>query len=127
MKLASERAISSAHDISDGGLAVTLAESCFDTDGLSADVTISGAAPGEPAESALFGERGARAVVTAGAASLARVNQIAAQYKVSVQSIGTVVRSEFRIQYSGSPVIQGSVESFQQLWSDSLQKAIEIE
>src|ERR1700677_459991 len=35
--LASERVISSAHDVSDGGLAVTLAESCFDTAGLSAD------------------------------------------------------------------------------------------
>ncbi|MGA3298815.1 MAG: phosphoribosylformylglycinamidine synthase subunit PurL [Candidatus Acidiferrales bacterium] len=127
VKLASEHVISSAHDVSDGGLAVTLAESCFDTDGLSADVTISARAAAEPAESALFGERGARVVVTAVAASLARINQIAAQYKVSVQPIGTVVRSEFRIQYNGSPVIQGSVESFQQPWSDSLQKAIEIE
>jgi phosphoribosylformylglycinamidine synthase len=127
VKLASERVISSAHDVSDGGLAVTLAESCFDTDGLSADITISARAAAEPAESALFGERGARVVVTAVAASLARINQIAAQYKVSVQPIGTVVRSEFRIQYNGSPVIQGSVESFQQPWSDSLQKAIEIE
>ena len=127
VKLASERVISSAHDVSDGGLAVTLAESCFDTDGLSADMTISARASAEPAESALFGERGARVVVTAAAASLARINQIAAQYKVSVQPIGTVVRSEFRIQYNGSPVIQGSVESFQQPWSDSLQKAIEIE
>ena len=127
VKLASERVISSAHDVSDGGLAVTLAESCFDTDGLSADITISARASAEPAESALFGERGARVVVTTAAASLARINQIAAQYKVSVQPIGTVVRSEFRIQYNGSPVIQGSVESFQQPWSDSLQKAIEIE
>ena len=127
VKLASERVISSAHDVSDGGLAVTLAESCFDTDGLSADITISARASAEPAESALFGERGARVVVTAAAASLARINQIAAQYKVSVQPIGTVVRSEFRIQYNGSPVIQGSLESFQQPWSDSLQKAIEIE
>ena len=127
VKLASERVISSAHDVSDGGLAVTLAESCFDTAGLSADITISARASAEPAESALFGERGARVVVTAAAASLARINQIAAQYKVSVQPIGTVVRSEFRIQYNGSPVIQGSVESFQQPWSDSLQKAIEIE
>jgi phosphoribosylformylglycinamidine synthase subunit PurL len=125
VKLASGREVSSAHDVSDGGLATTLAESCFDT-GLSADVTIP-SAPGEPPETALFGERGARAVVTAPTASLARVNQIAAQYKVSVQSIGTVVRSEFRIQYGGSPVIQGSVESFQQPWSESLQKAIEIE
>ena len=127
VKLASERVISSAHDVSDGGLAVTLAESCFDTDGLSADITISARASAEPAESALFGERGARVVVTAAAASLARINPIAAQYKVSVQPIGTVVRSEFRIQYNGSPVIQGSLESFQQPWSDSLQKAIEIE
>src|ERR1700691_1491347 len=127
VKLASERVISSAHDVSDGGLAVTLAESCFDPDGLSADITISARAAAEPAESAPFGERGARVVVTAAAASLARINQIAAQYKVSVQPIGTVVRSEFRIQYNGSPVIQGSVESFQQPWSDSLQKAIEIE
>ena len=127
VKLASERVISSAHDVSDGGLAVTLAESCFDTDGLSADITISARASADPAESALFGERGARVVVTAAAASLARINQIAAQYKVSVQPIGTVVRSEFRIQYNGSPVIQGSLESFQQPWSDSLQKAIEIE
>jgi len=127
VKLASERVISSAHDVSDGGLAVTLAESCFDTDGLSADITISARASADPAESALFGERGARVVVTAAAASLARINPIAAQYKVSVQPIGTVVRSEFRIQYNGSPVIQGSLESFQQPWSDSLQKAIEIE
>ncbi len=75
VKLASERVISSAHDVSDGGLAVTLAESCFDTDGLSADMTISARASAEPAESALFGERGARVVVTAAAASLARVNR----------------------------------------------------
>src|SRR5487761_638234 len=33
--LAAERAIASAHDISDGGFAVTLAESCFPSDGLS--------------------------------------------------------------------------------------------
>jgi phosphoribosylformylglycinamidine synthase II len=127
VKLASERAISSAHDVSDGGLAVTLAESSFGSPGLAADVVLTAAATNEPAEITLFGESGARAVVTAPAASLARVNQIAAQYKVSMQNIGTVARSEFRIQYTGSPVIQGSVDSFRQVWSESLQKAIEIE
>src|SRR5271155_5121917 len=64
VKLANERVISSAHDISDGGLAVTLAESSFGSEGLSADVRIQAAATDEPAESAVFGERGARAVVT---------------------------------------------------------------
>jgi phosphoribosylformylglycinamidine synthase subunit PurL len=124
VELAGEHVISSAHDASDGGLAVTLMECCFGADQLSADVQIKSAA-GEPAESAIFGEGGARAVVTAPSASLARVNQIAAQYKVSVQNIGTVARNEFRIQYDGSPVIQGSVDSFRKPWAESLQNAIE--
>jgi phosphoribosylformylglycinamidine synthase subunit PurL len=124
VKLAGERVISSAHDASDGGLAVTLMECCFGADELSADVEIKSTAD-EPAESAIFGEGGARAVATAPRASLARVNQIAAQYKVSVQNIGTVARHEFRIQYNGSPVIQGTIDSFRKPWAESLQKAIE--
>src|SRR5436190_20124114 len=42
--LAGERLMHSAHDCSDGGLAVTLAECCFDTGSIGADVSI-GAAP----------------------------------------------------------------------------------
>jgi phosphoribosylformylglycinamidine synthase subunit PurL len=127
VKLASERVISSAHDVSDGGLAVTLAESCFGADGLSADVEIESAWSDERAESALFGERGGRVVVSAAGPSLARVNQIAAQYRVQVQNFGTIARSEFRIQFKGSPVIQGTVDSFREPWAGSLQKAIETE
>ena len=33
VKLASEKAVVSAHDVSDGGLAVTLTESCFERRG----------------------------------------------------------------------------------------------
>ena len=38
--LADERLIRSAHDCSDGGLAVTIAESCFDTGGIGAEASI---------------------------------------------------------------------------------------
>src|SRR3989454_7547707 len=55
--LAAEGSIQSAHDISDGGLAVPLAESCFAANGL---VTTSTLEENGPAEAALFGERGAR-------------------------------------------------------------------
>src|SRR5271155_2342606 len=123
--LAAERAVRSAHDVSDGGLAVAVAESCFRRDGLSADIAIDAASPEYFAEAALFGERGARAVASVAPASLARVNEIAAQYKVSAQRIGTVTRGEFRIQYQGAAVIQGSIESFRRVWSESLLKAIE--
>jgi phosphoribosylformylglycinamidine synthase II len=125
VELAGERAVRSAHDVSDGGLAVSVAEACFGRDGLSAEIAIDATAPQDFAEAALFGERGARAVVSVAAASLARVNAIAAQYKVGAQRIGAVTRGEFRIQYEGAAVIQGSIESFRRVWSESLPKAIE--
>jgi phosphoribosylformylglycinamidine synthase len=131
--LAGESAILSAHDVSDGGLAVTLAESCFGADALSAplsvDVSLGGTTDGArenaPAEAALFGERGARAVVSLSPASLARVSEIAAQYKVNTQRLGTVATGEFRIQYNGQPIIHGDVASLRRAWSESLQGAIE--
>jgi phosphoribosylformylglycinamidine synthase II len=123
--LAAVRAVRSAHDVSDGGLAVSVAEACFGRDGLSAEISIDAAGAEDFAEAALFGERGARAVVSVAPASLARVNEIAAQYKVRAQRIGTVTRGEFRIQYQGAAVIQGSIESFRRVWSESLPKAIE--
>ena len=121
--LTGEKAILSAHDVSDGGLAITLAESCFESADLSAQVDIG--APDEPAESALFGERGARAVVSLSPSSLARVNAIAAQYKLKAQRIGAVTRSEFRIQFKGASVVQGTVDSFRRTWAETLGKAIE--
>ena len=123
VSLASAGLILSAHDVSDGGLAVTIAESCFASDRLSADVNLTG--DSELAEVAVFGERGARAVVSLSAASLARLNAVAAQYGVAANRIGTVTRSEFRIQLNGTPVIRGDVSSFHKAWSESLAAAIE--
>ncbi|HEY4710562.1 MAG TPA: phosphoribosylformylglycinamidine synthase subunit PurL [Candidatus Acidoferrales bacterium] len=126
VKLAAERAISSAHDISDGGVAATVAESCFHSEGLSAQIDLgSSKGSGEAAEFALFGERGARAVVSTSPASLARATAIAAQYGVKVQQIGSVTRADFRIQLKGVPVVRGKVDSFLQTWSEPLEKAIE--
>jgi phosphoribosylformylglycinamidine synthase II len=125
-KLATERAVLSAHDVSDGGVAVTVAECCFNSEGLSAQLHLrSSQASQEPAEFALFGEGGARAVVSTSSASLARATAIAAQYGVKVQQIGSVTRGDFRIQLKGAPVIQGKVDWFGQAWSESLGKAID--
>jgi len=153
VSLASAGLILSAHDVSDGGLAVTIAESCFASEGLSADVTLSSSPAAEErsldsgsrprsaredesarasardddtvAEVAFFGERGARAVVSLSAASLARLNAVAAQYGVAANRIGTVTRSEFRIQFNGTPVIRGDMSSFRKVWSESLAAATE--
>ncbi|HEV2299160.1 MAG TPA: phosphoribosylformylglycinamidine synthase subunit PurL [Candidatus Acidoferrales bacterium] len=123
--LASERAIESAHDLSDGGLAVALAECSFVSDRFSAEIAIESE---HPAEFALFGETGARAIVTARPSSLARVLQIAAQYKVSARPIGTVTdkvtRGDLSIQLNGQSRIRGAVDSLRQIWAGSLEHAL---
>jgi len=123
VQLASERAILSAHDVSDGGLAVTVAECCFTPASLSAEVRLPGDLTG--AEIALFGERGARAIVSADPDFLARVKEVAAQWKVSAVQIGKVTCGDFRIQCNGAIVLTGNIPSLRQAWDRSLPEALE--
>ncbi len=130
--LAAESAVQSAHDISDGGLAVTLAESCFAASSVvgaqhaapqpGATVSLDDAAP---AESVLFGERGARAVVSVTPSKLAALLNTARQYKVATHQIGQVTRDgSFRIEHKGCAVINGSVESLHDAWAHSLERTL---
>jgi len=126
VKLAAEHAVRSAHDISDGGLAVTIAESCFASNGLSAHIVLDAARHASlPAEAVLFGERGARAVVSASPDFLARINAIAAQYNVVAEPIGRVARGGFRIEFRGALVIEEDILALRRAWDKSLQEALE--
>jgi len=132
--LAAAGSVQSAHDISDGGLAVTLAESCFAS--VSSLVGAEHAAPvlgaivnlgDEPsaAEAAVFNERGARAVVSVSPSKLAAVLNTARQYSVAAHQIGQVIRGDaFRIQYMGSAVIDSSVEALRDTWAHSLERIL---
>jgi phosphoribosylformylglycinamidine synthase subunit PurL len=116
--LASEGALQSAHDVSDGGLAVTLAESCFASDGLSAQISL---ASTEPDEAALFGERGARAIVSVTSANLAPVRSLAAQYGVAALEVGRVARGDFRIELNGRVVVSADVPPIADAWSGAIE------
>ena len=119
--LASEGKLQSAHDVSDGGLAVTLAESCFASDGLSARISL---ASKEPDEAALFGERGARAIVSVTPENVAAVRRIAAQYEVAVVEVGRVTRGEFRIELNGREAVSAEVPSLADAWSGALERLL---
>jgi phosphoribosylformylglycinamidine synthase subunit PurL len=123
--LAVEGAVQSAHDISDGGLAVAIAESCFASNGFSAVISLEDKIP---AEAALFGERGAHAVVSVKRTSLARVLDTARQYAVGAREIGEVTRgSTFRIQYNGRAVIDSSIHSLRDIWANSLERTLKVQ
>ncbi len=121
--LAGEGALQSAHDVSDGGLAVTLAESCFASPGLSARVSLTG---NDPDEAALFGERGARAVVSVTPENLAAVRRIAAQYEVSVLEVGGVTRGQFRIERNGRAVVSADTPSLAEPWNSALERLLSV-
>jgi phosphoribosylformylglycinamidine synthase II len=142
--LAAEGAVQSAHDISDGGLAVTLTESCFAFMGnkpsgchserslrseesafSSLGAIVNLADDSTPAEHALFTERGARAVVSVTPSKLAAVLATARQYNVAARELGKVTRGDaFRIEHKGRAVIDGSIETFRDAWAHSLERAL---
>ncbi len=125
VRAAAEKVIASAHDVSDGGIAVALAESCFGSESLSAQVTLDGLGTTLSSEVAIFGERGARAVVSVPPSSIVRLKALAAETGVNAVEIGAVAAGDFRIQYRAATVIQGNLASFHEPWAQSLQKAIE--
>ncbi len=88
-------AVRSAHDVSDGGLAVALAECCIGNrdDPLSATVDLS-AWDGLPLRALLFGEAQARVIVSSDRA--ADIERIAHSYGVPVRAIG-------RVSQTGAP------------------------
>jgi phosphoribosylformylglycinamidine synthase subunit PurL len=122
--LAAEGAVASAHDISDGGIAVTLAESCFAANGLGVQVKLEEAGP---AEAIVFGERGARAVVSARPGFIARVHEIARHYGMVAVPIGQVTGGDsFRIQLGGRAVIDSQARALRDSWANSLERMLKI-
>jgi phosphoribosylformylglycinamidine synthase len=123
--LAAEGSVQSAHDISDGGLAVTLAESCFAANGLGTNAKLE---ENGVAEAALFGERGARAVVSVKPPHLARVHNTARHCQVAAEEIGKIIRGDaFCIQYKGSALIESSVPTLRDAWANSLERTLKIQ
>jgi len=125
MALAASGAVESAHDLSDGGLAVAAAESCFAAEGRGAELVIDGEAS---AEHALFGERGARAMVSVVPGKVGAALGSAREYGVGVREIGKVtLEPTLRIEYRGRAVISAPVAALCEGWARSLERHLRIE
>jgi phosphoribosylformylglycinamidine synthase len=105
----------SAHDCSDGGIAVTLAESCFDTGGIGASVDLSGALE-------LFSESASRIVVSVGASNEQDVLARAGAAGVPARRIGTTGGSRLEISIGGQKTIDVSIGEAEQIWATALEQ-----
>src|SRR5229473_3191098 len=124
--LAAERLMRSAHDCSDGGLAVTVAECCFDTGGIGVELSIDGVQvarePRMNVCAALFGESASRVVVSVVPDDVTTVLERAAAAKVPARVVGQTGGNRLRMAVGGEIVIDQSVDDAERVWSTAIDR-----
>ncbi len=126
--LAAGSLLRSAHDCSDGGLAVTLAECAFDSGGIGCDVTLPAAAAGAGGlAAALFGEAASQIVVSAREADADRVAATAAAAGVPARVLGRTGGERLRFAIEGAPDAPVGVPlaEAERAWSTGLSRHFE--
>jgi phosphoribosylformylglycinamidine synthase II len=124
VEAAAERIIESAHDCSDGGLAVTLAECAFDSGGIGLAVDVPGVGGGHGNAwtnlGVLFGEAGGRAIVSVSPGKRQALEALAARSGVPATLIGTTGGPRITIAIDGQDAIDVDLSEMEQLWSSTL-------
>jgi phosphoribosylformylglycinamidine (FGAM) synthase-like enzyme len=124
LEMASADLLGSAHDCSEGGLAVALAESTF-AKGVGATVNlVSGDLPGE---CVLFGEDASRVVLSCDEINVSRIQQLALKYELSADVIGKTTSQQLEIALDGSVVVSANVAELQKGYEGALEEALESE
>ncbi|MBI2844138.1 MAG: phosphoribosylformylglycinamidine synthase subunit PurL [Armatimonadetes bacterium] len=108
--------LSSAHDCSDGGLAVALAESSI-AGGLGAEV---GIVADCGASVALFGEAQSRAVVSLSADHLGELRELVDEHGIECTILGKVHGDRLKISVNGVTVIDRAVEHIGKIWKNAI-------
>jgi phosphoribosylformylglycinamidine synthase II len=127
VKLIRDGCIESAHDCSDGGLAIALAECTFDSGGIgvSADVTSVAADNGLAVNATLFGESASRIVVSCASWHLNAVMTAAAAAEVTAREIGRVGGDSIRLSVNGQVAIDSQVTDAEQAWATAIERKMQ--
>ena len=112
--------IRSAHDISEGGLAVALAECCVGGPERALGIRIQ-LHEMMRADALLFGESQSRIIVSVREKELSRLREIATRGGVPLQVLGQVGGTRFVLQ----PLVRLPVEELKSIWSGSLEKRLQ--
>ena len=124
LNLADEFLLNSAHDCSDGGLAVALAESCFSSlnrKSTGAEIDLQNAEL--PIESTLFSESPSRIIISFSAYKLDKVKEMAGNCPFDI--IGKVTGKDLKINVNNSLTISANIDELQNTWKTSLENQLE--
>jgi phosphoribosylformylglycinamidine synthase subunit PurL len=131
-ELIKEHAIESAHDCSDGGLAVALAEACFvkrkpgaAEPYVGADVNLN--SNGVFTEGVLFGETASRVVISCDRKKAEIIQHIAVRWGVRADRIGRTIPEKLVISIDGKQAVSAKVSDLRQVWDTALVKALHVD
>ena len=119
-----EGLVDSAHDCSDGGLAVALAEKAF-AKGVGARIDL--ASSGLPAEFVLFGEDASRVLVSCDFENLGRIKEVAGKYRVAADPIGETIPEKLEILVDGRVVVSADLAELRDAYEGALEQALRAE
>jgi phosphoribosylformylglycinamidine synthase len=122
LSLAEAGLLKSAHDCSDGGLSVAIAESCFSSLGrkaVGAEITLE--SNGLSNEALLFGETPSRIVISFAADNLDTVREAVGECPFEV--LGTVGGDELCI-HVGTDSLSAHVRDLESFWANSLEESL---
>jgi phosphoribosylformylglycinamidine synthase subunit PurL len=113
--------ISSAHDCSEGGIAVSLVESAFP-----AEVGLRVKLPSQelPLEFVLFGEDPSRVVLSCVADNLPRIKEVAAKHGLFAEAIGETTIGGIEILVDDEVVVSAPVRELKAVYENSLEEAL---
>ncbi len=118
-ELARESLIHSSRDITDGGIAVALAEGCFQYGiGIRANLEKS---PDLPVEWDLFGETATQAIITCSKAAVAKIEQMVSRSDgLMTTLLGETIAHDFELAVDGRVFIRERVAGLRNVWAGAL-------
>src|SRR2546421_4210663 len=127
LRAAQNGLLRSAHDCSDGGLAVALAECCFSSlnhEACGADIDITGE---YDVATRLFSESPSRIIISFDQAVLGDIEVIVAAASCPMTLIGHVGSAHLRIETDGAEVIELDIDELESAWRSSLKEKLHAE
>jgi phosphoribosylformylglycinamidine synthase len=124
---ASHRIIRSAHDCAEGGVAITIAECCFDTPfGVEVDLPgVPSVSAGQRDVSTLFGESASRVVVSVAPGRVDELRALAAGAGVPAVAIGVVGGDRITLSVDGRRVLDEPLRAAEEIWSTAIEEYFE--
>ena len=126
LQLIDQMLLRSAHDCSDGGLAVALAEGCFSSLGrkaIGAEINLTGDSLSKEAQ--LFSESPSRIVISFSSDNQAAIESIAKATNCAFTVIGKVTGTDLKINLNGSEAVNSPISDLENAWKHSLENKLE--